>query len=388
MNSAIGQASSLEATGRHVRLQGLDSVRGIAAATVVVGHFVGVMSETPPWWFGHLMPPGHSAVALFFVLSGYVLSIPFWRGRQDSYPKYLLRRFFRIYVPYAAAVCCAVIGATKLNGVHLELSHYFYQTWHTPVTSSMIVAQFFQISTSYALGTAFWSLRYEIEMSLIFPLLCVLISRMRGRGTLVFVLTCGIVGQAISHYHRVADLTNEVGVTLVWSTCFVLGALMSWKAQTITLLYRRIPSPARFAIAILTYAAYLSSRNLIVIPAAVSAVILIENSRLKSWLNTTSGHYLGRISYSLYLTHGTVLFTLLILLYGKIPTFVLLFVFLAASLGIAHLFCICIEEPAMWFGKRLTQHSGRAQTPARVASDEGSPSLATDSESFLSGVGT
>jgi peptidoglycan/LPS O-acetylase OafA/YrhL len=372
MENENGQASSLGGADRKIRLPELDSVRGIAAATVVLGHFVGALSDTPPWWFDHFMPPGHSAVVLFFVLSGYVLSIPFWRGRQDPYPKYLLRRFFRIYVPYAAAVSCALIGATKMNGIDLPLSHYFYQTWHTPVTVRMALAQFFQISTSPAIGTAFWSLRYEMEISLIFPVLCSLFVSLRARGTFVLACMCALVGQALSHFHRTFDATNELGVTLVWSTCFILGALISWKARKITLIFQRIPLLGRITVAILTYVAYLSSRNLIIIPAAVSMVILIENSqRLKLWLNTSVCHYLGRISYSLYLTHGTVLFTLLILLYGKIPVFLLLIAFLAVSLGVAHLFCICVEEPAMRLGKRLTQSKTRAGASFAVMSEAG-----------------
>jgi peptidoglycan/LPS O-acetylase OafA/YrhL len=335
------------------RIVALDSLRGLAACTVFLGHFVGGIYKSPlPLWL-RLMPPSGAAVILFFVLSGHVLAIPVWRGKQGPYPQYLVRRFFRIYVPYAAAVCAALIGAAKLNGVQLPLSPWFYLTWHTPLTRSLIAAQFLKMSTSPAINTAFWSLRYEVEMSIIFPLICWLVLRLRAWGTLAFGCLCALGGQAIIHFNPSAGFGQETGITILWSSCFIFGALTSWKSREIGAIFARVPRAGKLLLAVLVYAAYVSRPHVIIIPAAVLIIIFAEHSRLRRWLSAPLPEYLGRISYSLYLTHGTVLFTLLILLYGKISLWLILAIYMVAALSFAHLFCIAIEEPSMRIGKRL-----------------------------------
>ncbi len=42
---------------------------------------------------------GHEAVLLFFVVSGFVLSVPYFRDKGGTYPVYLLRRILYIYGP-------------------------------------------------------------------------------------------------------------------------------------------------------------------------------------------------------------------------------------------------------------------------------------------------
>ena len=43
---------------------------------------------------------GHSAVIMFFILSGFVLSLPFFKDVQFIYSEYLFKRLCRIYLPY------------------------------------------------------------------------------------------------------------------------------------------------------------------------------------------------------------------------------------------------------------------------------------------------
>src|SRR4051794_39802460 len=90
----------------------LDSVRGIAALSVVANHYVlaygmpkwqWVLSRTPLsiWW------DGPAAVSMFFVLSGLVLSIKHFHATKNpslhafSIGGYCLARVCRIWVPFA-----------------------------------------------------------------------------------------------------------------------------------------------------------------------------------------------------------------------------------------------------------------------------------------------
>jgi peptidoglycan/LPS O-acetylase OafA/YrhL len=119
------------------RLHHLDSLRGIAAVVVMLHHWRDMFTVSPVTLF--LVPAfaGPNSVKLFFVLSGFVLSLPYWCGRQSSYDKYLVRRICRIYLPYAGAVVIAVIVGSRLLNSSLPLTPWFYHTWHEPFTTKL-----------------------------------------------------------------------------------------------------------------------------------------------------------------------------------------------------------------------------------------------------------
>jgi peptidoglycan/LPS O-acetylase OafA/YrhL len=54
--------------------------------------------------------------------------------------------------------------------------------------------------------------------------------------------------------------------------------------------------------------------------------------------------FLGRISYSLYLVHGTVLFALTHALGYRVPMMVQLVLYVGISIGLGYLLCVVVEE--------------------------------------------
>lgn len=105
------------------RLYQLDALRGIAAFSVLLSHafltFPVVWDTTTPsgepWYLQLAMfSPlrvfwaGHEAVIFFFILSGFVLALPYYDNRESQpYKLYLAKRVLRIYTPYLAAVLLA-----------------------------------------------------------------------------------------------------------------------------------------------------------------------------------------------------------------------------------------------------------------------------------------
>jgi peptidoglycan/LPS O-acetylase OafA/YrhL len=79
---------------------------------------------------------------------------------------------------------------------------------------------------------------------------------------------------------------------------------------------------------------------------ASSIIVLVQDPRIKLGLNSAIAQYLGRISYSMYLVHYTVLFALFDLAYPTVPVIALAILCAIATLIVSHLFCIFIEEPA------------------------------------------
>jgi peptidoglycan/LPS O-acetylase OafA/YrhL len=102
--------------------------------------------------------------------------------------------------------------------------------------------------------------------------------------------------------------------------------------------------------------------DLLTVVGSCGLILLIQDPRVRIGLKSTVAEYLGRISYSSYLIHGTVLFAGLNLLYGKVSLAVFAAIYGVTTLIAAHLFCISIEEPSLRLGKRLAKRMQQRKT--------------------------
>ncbi|SEC24291.1 acyltransferase family protein [Terriglobus roseus] len=335
------------------RLFQLDALRGIAAFFVMWYH---LRYAYPPFHTRNpivfLFTSGRQSVILFFVLSGYVLGMPYWRGRETPYRRYLLRRFFRIYVPFLVALIFAWVCADHFLYSHLPLTPWFYKTWQTPLTGGLFVRQLF-MSNDATINTAFWSLRIEAEFSILLPLCCSLVRRLPAIGTLLLCVV-SYAGSMYTHQEGLAQaLTNF--------PMFFLGLLLSLHAERIAQVWRRFHPAAHcvvLAFAMLLYLHVLPAKFWADALTGIGAALIIVCSLHSAWITRLLRHslpeYLGRISYSLYLVHGTVLFATLNLLYGRVSTWLVGLCYGLTTFVFAHLLCILIEEPSMRLGRKLT----------------------------------
>ena len=100
------------------RFASLDGLRGIACVVVVICHYLQIyvpaaFERNFPDLFGekwlvnsplNLLFNGHAAVILFFVLSGFVLSAPFFRGvGWGWYARSIIKRYPRLAIPALAS---------------------------------------------------------------------------------------------------------------------------------------------------------------------------------------------------------------------------------------------------------------------------------------------
>lgn len=181
---------------RQSRVSYLDSVRGIAATVVLFHHGLltfppfgealmhGIRTPSPVRWA--TLPPfsllwnGPSAVLIFFALSGFVLALMLSR-QQASYPAYAVKRFCRIYLPYAAAVAVGMLLMSWLRTSSISgSSDWFRSQWSAPVTADLILHHIFMTGKYTGIvDSPVWSLIHELRVSLIFPLLLLLVKRVR-----------------------------------------------------------------------------------------------------------------------------------------------------------------------------------------------------------------
>jgi peptidoglycan/LPS O-acetylase OafA/YrhL len=157
----------------------LEGLRGIAAFTVFLGHFVLVS-----WFFfgsipylNLLVPWGQFSVCIFFVLSGYVLTHSFFlQGNQEILTSGAVRRYLRLLIPILFV--CLIIFAWYypifggINNLGSILHLYSVMFWGI----------FFQGQTiSYLYAGVLWTITIEFIGSFIVFSFASLFGKLRNR---------------------------------------------------------------------------------------------------------------------------------------------------------------------------------------------------------------
>lgn len=151
-----------------VHLDVADGLRGLAILMVVFGHgfFVNPSSSTAVLTIAKWVHSGWMGVRLFFVLSGFLIALPFFQKRQAEgqfghIGGYALRRALKIFPPFYFMI--------------IVLALYYY--WHYRDT------EYFKLGLQWASGVAhfvplskyfnlsFWSLWVEVGFYLVLPFL-------------------------------------------------------------------------------------------------------------------------------------------------------------------------------------------------------------------------
>ncbi len=317
---------------------------------------------------------GFSAVVLFFLLSGFVLSVPYLRGKGQPYGIYIVRRILRIYAPYFFALLLSVGGAALWHGP-LGHGEWADRTWLHPVNSHLVLAHVLMIGnydwTQY--NTAFWSLVIEMRVSIIFPVLFFLIYRMRPRNA-IFVALCLYIS-TVAVVSRWWWLDHSLRF-LEYAAVFICGIVLATNIEKVNEWYRRQSLLKRVIFGCAAFVFYTGGHFLathlrltagfdegFTTIGAIGYLVLALNSfPVRGVLRSSPAKFLGRISYSLYLVHGTVLFALTHALGNKVSVPVHFFLFLSGSLVLAYLFCLGIEEPFLRISRQVSKMAKKRDT--------------------------
>ncbi|MGA2252259.1 acyltransferase family protein [Terracidiphilus sp.] len=356
------------AVKRDSRFIELDSLRGLAAATVVLHHATNMwptLLSGPASIPLRLFSGGEQAVALFFILSGFVLALPYIRGKSQTYPTFILRRILRIYGPYVVALGLAVVGSAIWH-TPLTQRNWESQTWYRPVVMQAVLNHLAFIGnypwSEY--NTAFWSLVQEMRISIIFPLLIIVVMRWPKVAAFILIPALYLLTPALA-----ATGPVPIGLEMISSVCalFISGILLAMHApQCIEWLESR----NKFFLAgllIFAYAIYLLGHSTffftslvhaaqIMITGLGAALILLlalSFSSFRTFLRAKMPHFLGKISYSLYLVHATVLWATERSLGKSMPKPAQLCLYLVLSLFLAWIFYLAVEAPFTNLSRKL-----------------------------------
>ncbi len=192
--------ASAEDAPRH-RLAGLDGIRGLAALYVVMNHiflraFPGYPVDNAPAWAAWLIY-GRFAVVVFIVLSGFSLALsPARHGwRLDGIARFAYRRARRILPAYWAALAFS-LGVAWLI---VPPPGQGIPTTKTVLVNGLLVQN---ITRAPSPNRAFWSMAVETQLYILFPLLLLLVRRLRAivmlAAVTLVVVAVGIVGPHVS----------------------------------------------------------------------------------------------------------------------------------------------------------------------------------------------
>lgn len=350
------------------RFDALDSLRGFAALAVVINHslnlfplFGGPGAAVSPEEAALLRSPlallwdGRGAVAVFFVLSGFVLALPWMRGQPIGYAAFAVRRVCRIYLPYVVAIALAMALSTALAPLRpSNVSVWFdHGNWTDPVSGAAILNHLLMLGGYNTFDNAVWSLDHEMRISLVFPLLVWPIWRLGGWSAAV--LAVGLYGGAgvITHFLGWRGVSGEVAATVRYAAFFVLGAGLACYADKLSMLRVPFLAPVTLVAGLLLLWA---TREPAVMAAGSALLILaiLLPGRIRGALSRPWPVALGRISYSLYLIHLLVILSSVHLLYEVLSLPVIAGGAFVGSLLAAWMFHRWVEAPANRLGRRLT----------------------------------
>lgn len=170
--------------GPGLHLGGADGLRAMACLGVIFHHLAQLLNmnlQTPVIQsLQSFLLMGNAGVSVFFVLSGYLLALPFWRGYlgQKDFPQmrhYILRRAARIVPGYYTALLLSIL-LVLLLGIPSE-SFWLRSLAGLTFTSGFHYITFFPSEINGPL----WSISFEVFSYLLLPLCMLGLFRLFGK---------------------------------------------------------------------------------------------------------------------------------------------------------------------------------------------------------------
>ena len=373
--STVG--SPVNALHDHRRTEELDGLRGIAALTVMFWHFFSLFPTSTATFIWKMSPlylliGGGEAVVLFFVLSGFALSRMYVKSGMAGYRSFAVRRTIRIYGPYLCALTLAVVSDRLLSkGYRSHFNPWFNRTWTLPFQWPDVWAHvaFLGVYNNTRFNTAFWSLVHEMRISLVFPFLYLLLTGRRALTQISVAVSLVITG-AIAGATFLRN--SDIGGSVLFAGLFVSGLCIFERKTRLAEFYISLGPRSRATAVVLTILLFCYGRltshafpaslgSLLCLPVGLGAsglvVLAFSSPVLSSFLKCKAVAWFGKISYSLYLVHGTVLFGLINLLDLQAPALSLIWLYTPLALMTAWAFHASIEAPLISQSRKAGRRS-------------------------------
>ncbi|WP_080438477.1 acyltransferase family protein [Burkholderia ubonensis] len=358
------------------RFDSLDVLRGFAALIVVLYHATLCITTSYPdaWRWINWSPlrgvwAGHQAVIMFFVLSGFALTCMVSGAQSFRYSNYLVARIVRLYPPYVASVGIALCIFGGLAAIGAQWDAGWMNTSKPHLTASLALGHvlFIGVFPMGEINTVLWSLVYEMRISIAFPLILYAVSRFGTKAVAVFIGCSCLYWLRYKHVEWTWTETSVANLleTVHYATFFAMGAWLAINLEWLRMRLAKLLPRSRMLLALLAYVLFaypfndsfhLAQRALgdifIGIGASLAIVLTIDFGDSATF---RLGKWLGKVSYSLYLTHMPILQACIILLYRDHGPWITCATAIAIALTFARIFNAAIEVPSIRLGRMLTK---------------------------------
>ncbi|MCO6184796.1 acyltransferase [Rhizobium sp. L1K21] len=348
--------------GKSQRYDALDALRGVAAVGVLATHSLqllladGVLNHTP----FRMLANGRSFVIFFFVLSGFVLATSLWNAPQrSSYLTYVLSRTARLYPPYLFAGIAGFLIAALSGHVGLDALLQY-----AAVTGT---------ESGRALNNPSWSLVYELRLSFLMPMICLVIVRnLKVAIALAVVLfvaeEIALIVTGIGQYAYGGETVLEALITTAhFAISFIVGALLAydWKNEKLVFVTVSHHPFVAAGVAFITMSLLLDQLSM------VGSIMLIALALTWAPFKILLAHpvlqWLGRVSYSLYLTHLLLLTLFGVLLKDAVPAYVPVVFGVPMCFAVAEIFYNSVEKPCIALSRKVRSTTGKARSQLAAA---------------------
>lgn len=365
------------------RLDEFEGLRGVLAWWVVFGHVTFAFSDRAGRLTQHT-----SAVSLFIILSGFVIA-HLLVSKNEGYKPFIVRRFFRIFPAYIAALLIAfmMLGiqrsaifnspfSTDRNLTRIDLfdEALMHPVQHLLAHITMLhglVPETILKSSDYAILGQAWSISVEWQFYLIAPFLIWMLFRGPLMAVSTAVIMLGLAKFATGDGLKLNDafMLNH----LAW---FLVGIGSFWLWHNRGLPKRRLVAAVA---ALCLLAAGLIWRDVGAVLWAPLLLMLCDvNRRLTSAGRSILGNpflmWLGRISYSTYLLHMIALYGCMwiaVRLTDSLSAYALFVIAgtVSSTILMSYLSFRFIEKPGILLGTRMAtgRFAQRSQVDRREA---------------------
>ncbi len=300
----------------------LDGMRGWASLVVVFNHllpcFLALTTPAYRHWYFAFVSDGNFAVYIFFVLSGFALSIRFIQTGNPRIPVELaLRRYPRLTLPIFVSSALAytlmklhlffnVAASIPAHGEEWLATFFRFDPTPLHFLKFTLYKVFFEYEVATSYNQVLWTMPAEFFGSMVVFLVCLIFPYLRSPW-----IVLGIVG----------------GVTLAANSVllpFVLGVAMAFAfessarrkydrslgalAASLTLIV------AAAAYSPISYRGFPTIHAIVVrntLPTAIFAALFVFgvslSARVRGFFSNSLSRYLGSISFPLYLVHTLVI---------------------------------------------------------------------------------
>jgi peptidoglycan/LPS O-acetylase OafA/YrhL len=365
------------ASGRRFVL--VDALRGIAALAVLFHHLLFnselqiTLWQVLPAWFAEFCHRGAFGVEIFFVISGFVIahSLRNVQLSPKSVGMFMVRRQLRLDPPYWTVLLLTVAA------MYLERHIPWIERRPIPSGADIVTNLFYlqNITRNLAIMGVSWTLCLEVQFYLVFILLLAAAKALSRNVTAALNVSFALVAVlavASILIKRVPESYMDAWF-IQWWYYFACGAMCYWAVNH-----------SRFRIPLIVFMVLFAVMALrdpfpMYIGLATTLLLFVAGimGKLTTWLDFVPLQYLGKISYSLYLSHLLVAVYVLRIGYRLTRTNhagAVLWFFVAGAVSIvaAHGLYLLVEQRSIRFGARFrpaqmdhgADANGKAVVPA------------------------